>query len=155
MDYRHDEAEGIHRGFNGSGADLEVRPTGELVKELFGELRVLVKEELRLAKTEARTEAKKAVTAVSAFGAAGVMFLVAVLAFAACLIAVGDSFLPLWLAALCVAALFALCGGVAIAAGKGRLKHLEPARPVRGLKEETKWAKDTMQGIRSRRHDNV
>jgi|SRR5919106_1092828 hypothetical protein len=150
----YDEPGRSYRGWSGDG-EMEMRGTGDLVKELFAELRILIKEELRLAKAEARAEAKKVAVAGTGFGAGAVLLFVAFLAFAAFLVALGDTFLPLWVSALCVAGLFALCGGVALAAGKSQLKTLEPARPVKGLKEEAAWAKDTMQGIRSRKHANA
>lgn len=143
-----------YRAWNDDG-EMELRGTGDLLKELFGELRVLVKEEMRLAKTEARTEAKKIGSAVGGFAAGAVLLLTAFLVLAGCLVAVGNTFLPLWLSALCVAAFLGLVGTVAMVAGRSQLKTLDPARPVKGLKEEAEWAKDTMYGIRSRRHANA
>lgn len=150
----YDDTGGTYRRWDSDG-EMEMRGTGDLLKELLTELRMLVKEELRLAKAEARTEAKKVGPVVGGFAAGAVLLFTAVLAVAGCLVALGDTFLPLWLSALCVAALLALCGAVAMAAGKSQLKTLDPARPVKGLKEEAAWAKDTMHSIRSRRHVNA
>jgi hypothetical protein len=142
--------------FDGDGllADEE-RPTAELVKEAFSEARLLVKEELRLAKAEAKTEARKAARAGAGFGAGGVLLHLALFPFVACLVAIFDAFLPLWLAALVVTVLVAGAGGAAIFYGKKRLETLEPERTVRTFKEDKEWAKDTMQSIRSHRHGNA
>ena len=154
MDYRYDE--GFPSRFDGDGlrADEE-RPTAELIKELFAEGRVLVKEELRLARAEAKVEAKKAARAGAAFGAGGVLMHLALFPLVACLVAIFDAFLPLWLAALVVTVLVAGAGAAAIFYGKKRLETLEPERTVRTFKEDKEWARDTMQSIRSHRHGHA
>jgi uncharacterized membrane protein YqjE len=142
------------RGFGGNGTYLETRPTKELLKEAFGEARVLMQEELRLAKAELRAEVKNVPRAGAAFGIGGVFLHVALFAIAACLVAVLHAVLlfQLWAAALIVACVFAFFGLIALLYGKSRLKKLRAANAMRNLKEDREWAKDTMQTIRSRRH---
>jgi uncharacterized membrane protein YqjE len=140
------------RGFDGNGAYLETRPTKELLKEAFGEARVLMQEELRVAKAELRDEVKNVPRAGAAFGVGGVFLHVALFAIATCLVAVLHAELQLWAAALIVACVFAFVGLIALMYGKSRLKKLRAANAMRNLKEDREWAKDTMQTIRSRRH---
>ncbi|MBX5480587.1 MAG: phage holin family protein [Myxococcaceae bacterium] len=135
--------------------DLRAMPTGDLVKDVLANAQILLREEIRLAKAEVREEAKKAGRAGAAFGAGGVLVHTALLAFAAFLIAVGWGLMPLWLSALIVCAIFAAAGGIALFYGKKRVETLEPKRPVQSLKEDRKWARDTMQSVKSHRHANA
>ena len=135
--------------------DLHDRPTGELLKEFFSNGQLLLKEEIRLAKVEARAEAKKAAKAGAAMGAAGVLGHTALLLFAGFLVAMLWGAMALWVAALIVFALFAGGAAVAFFYGKKRLQHLEPERTIKSLKEDKEWARDTMQSIRSHRHGNA
>jgi hypothetical protein len=135
--------------------ELEERPIGELVSELFAEGKTLVREEVRVAKAELRAEAKKAGQAGAAFGVGGVLLHAAVLCLAAALVLVGATFLPAWASALIVTALLGLAGYAGIAAGKKRLAQTDPARAVKNLKEDGRWAKETMRSIRSNGHGNA
>jgi putative superfamily III holin-X len=140
----------------GPAADgLEERPIGELVGELFAEGKTLLREEVRVAKAEVRAEAKKAARAGAAFGAGGVVLHAALLLLAATLVLIGDTFMPAWLSALIVTVLFAIGGGAAIAYGRKRLAETDPSRPVKNLKEDGRWAKETMRSIRSNVHGNA
>lgn len=135
--------------------ELEERPLGELVSELFAEGRTLLREEVRVAKAEVRAEAKKAAKAGAAFGAGGVVLHAAFLCLVAALVLVGATFLPAWASALVVTALLAIAGYAAIAWGKQRLAETDPSRAVRNLKEDGRWAKETMRSIRSNGHGNA
>lgn len=133
-------------------ASLRDRDTGELLKELLAQAQVLVREELRLAKVEAREEAKKAARAGAGFGVGGALLYVALLVGAAAMVAAWWIILPLWASAVIVCGFFAIVGGIALAYARERAKKLELERTVRTLKEDRQWAKDTMQSIRSHRH---
>ncbi len=135
--------------------DVRAHSTPDLLKELFQESSVLLKEEFRLAKIEATREAKKAAKAGASMGVGGVLLHTGWLAFAGFLIAVGATFMPVWLSALIVSILL-LAGGAALAmAGKKKLEKVEPDRTLSSLKEDKEWVKDTMQSIRSQRHGNA
>ena len=144
----------VERGYNGDWAQLETRPTKELVKEFFAEARLLMQEDLRLAKAEIRAETKNVPRAGAAFGMGGAFLHVALFAIAACLVAVFDGVLlfQTWAAALIVAVLFAFFGLIALAWGKSRLKQLRAPNAMKQFKEDREWATDTMRNIRSRRH---
>lgn len=157
MEYRGEErgrARPGRREFRTDG-DLRERSTGELLKEFFEDGQVLVREEIRIARAEMKEEAKKAARGGAAFGVGGVLLNTALLTFSAFLVAVGWSFLPLWLSALIVTVIWAIAGGAALLYGRERMKRLEPESTVRSLKEDKVWAKDTMQSIRSHRHANA
>ncbi len=137
-----------------SGDGIQSRPTPDLVKELIDQGQHLLKEEFYLAKEEARYEAKQAGKAGASLGAGGAILYVGVMAFAGFLIAVGSTFLPLWLSALIVSVLFLAVGGIALNAGQKKFKEIKPkhSRAVGTLKEDKEWAKDTMQSVKSHRH---
>src|SRR5215211_3128038 len=121
MDYLHNDEPGrIRHEFSGDGAYLQSRPTKELVKDFFADARVLVKEELALAKADAQGEVKKVSRAGAAFGMGGAFMHVALFAIAACLVAVFEAVLlfQLWAAALIVAGIFAFFGLIALLYGK-------------------------------------
>src|SRR5919197_2280259 len=147
----------IERGYNGDWARMETRPTKELLKEFFAEARVLMQEELRLAKAEIRSETRNVPRAGAAFGVGGAFLHVALFAIAACLVAVFDGALlfQAWAAALIVAVLFAFFGLIALAYGKSRLKQLRAPNAMKQFKEDREWATDTMRNIRSRRQANA
>lgn len=136
------------------GDGFQSRPTPDLVKELIEQGQYLLKEEFYLAKEEARSEAKQAGKAGASLGAGGAILYVGVMAFAGFLIAVGNTFLPLWLSALIVSVLFLVVGGIVLKNGQNKFKHINPkhSRTVGTLKEDKEWAKDTMQSVKSHRH---
>ncbi len=142
----------------GDGGQFSQLPTSDLIREFFNEghkvadeARVLLRTELDDAKEEFRAEAKKAAASSVWFGAGGVLlhtgFFVLVLAavFALWLA------LPLWASALIVGALVCIAGGVAAMVGKKKLKdfHLKPERTTGHVKEDARWAKDTMRRFQS------
>jgi len=164
---RHEEDERWRevRGGYGPGAgrgprdpeieELEARPLGELVKELLAEGRTLLREEVRLARSELRAEAAKAGRAGAAMGAGGAVLHAAILCLAAALVLIGATFAPAWASALVVTALLAIAGWSAIATGRKRLAETDPSRAVRNLKEDGRWAKETMRSIRSSGRGNA
>jgi hypothetical protein len=135
--------------------ELAERPLGELVSELFGEGRSLVREEIRVAKAELRAEARKAGRATAVLGVGGAVLHAAALCLAATLVLVGATFLAAWVSALVVTALLGATGWAAISAGKRRLAETDPSRAVRNLKEDGRWARETMRSIRSNGHGNA
>jgi hypothetical protein len=134
------------------GARLEERPIGDLLGELVQDGQRLLREEVRAAKAEIRDEAKKASRAGAAFGAGGALLHAALLCLAATIVLVGATFLAAWLSALIVTAILAGGGYAAWTYGKKRLAATDPSRAVAGIKEDGRWAKETMQSIKSSRH---
>ena len=145
--------------------DLRERPLPELVKQLTDQSTTLVKQEIELAKAELREtvdtakveltgKAKEAGKGAGLLGGAGVIGLLAGIAFTAFLILVLATFLPDWLAALIVTVLYAAIAAVLALRGKKQLQEIEPAprqtietakdaqkQTIESVKEDIEWAK--------------
>jgi uncharacterized membrane protein YqjE len=124
--------------------DLRERSTGDLLKQLSRETSTLVRQELELARAELKEQGKRAGAGAGLFGGAGAMGLVTLGALTAFLIAVLDTAMPLWLAALIVAVLEAAVTGVLAMSGRNRIKEATPPAPqtVDTVKEDVRWAKN-------------
>lgn len=119
------------------------RSIGELVGQVATDLSALVREEIDLAKAEARTEATKAGKAAGMFGGAGfggymVALFGTVTAFFAIALAV-----PYVYAALCVTVGWALVGGALALAGRAEMRRVRGmATTQQTLKEDVQWARE-------------
>jgi hypothetical protein len=147
---RHEERLETSGVWRGDG--LQARTTPELVREFFEEGQLLLREEMHLAKVEAREELRSAARAGAALGVGGALLYCALVLLAFTLVFVGWTFLPLWASALIVTALFAISGGIALGAGKAKLKHIGPKDTKESLKEDRRWAKETIRSVKSQRH---
>jgi hypothetical protein len=127
---------------------LEERPLGDLLHDLVEEGKGLLREEVRLAKAEIRDEAKRASKGGAEIGAGGALLYAAVLLLGATLVLVLATFLPVWAAALIVTVLYAGVGYAAVTHGKKELKRTEPSRAVQQIKEDGRWARETMHDIK-------
>ena len=116
----------------------------ELLKELSQETTTLVRQELDLAKAEMADKGKKAGLGAGLFGGAGVMGLLTAGAFTAFLIALLDTFMVTWLAALIVTIVYGAIAAVLALRGKKEIQKAGPVVPeqtVETLKEDVEWAK--------------
>ncbi|GGM86860.1 hypothetical protein GCM10011609_24280 [Lentzea pudingi] len=123
---------------DGSGESL-----GDLVSELTSDLSKLMRQELELAKAELRQEATKAGKATGMLAAAGFAgYMTTVLISLALVFALG-AVMPLGWAALIVAALWGIAGGILYSTGRAKLRTVnpKPERTVETLKEDAEWAK--------------
>jgi hypothetical protein len=136
-------------------AELEDLPLRDLLRELVVDSQRLVREEVRFARAELREELKKGTRAGAGLGAGGALLYAALLCLAATLVLAGATFMPAWLAALIVTALYAGAGVAAIQYGRQELAQARPARAVQGFREDRRWASETMRDIRSSRHANA
>jgi uncharacterized membrane protein YqjE len=124
--------------------DLRQQGTGELLKQLATETSTLVRQELELAKAEMAEKGKEAGRGIGMFGAAGILGLLALGAFTTFLIAVLDTAMDTWLAALIVTVVYAAIAGVLALTGKGRLNNAGPPVPEQtqdNVKEDVRWVK--------------
>ena len=124
--------------------ELRDRPTGELLKELSDHTTTLVKQEMDLAKAELQEKGKQAGLGAGMFGGAGLFGVGAFAALTACLIAVLDQAIELWLAALIVAAAYAAIATVLAVTGKRKVKKAGPPIPEQAkdsVKEDMEWAR--------------
>jgi len=151
---------------NGTAEDLRDRPIGELLKQLSQETTTLVKQELevargeakrvgdtvvtlarqelQLAKAEMAQKGRKAAPGFGMVGAAGAVGLLAAGALTAFFILVLDGVMPNWLAALIVALVYAAIAAGLYYAGKERVQEagpLVPEQTVETIKEDVEWAK--------------
>lgn len=124
--------------------ELRDRPTGELLKELSDHTTTLVKQEMDLAKAELQEKGKQAGLGSGMFGGAGLFGVSAFAALTACLIAVLDQAMELWLAALIVATAYAAIAAVLAVTGKRKVKKAGPPIPEQArdsVKEDMEWAR--------------
>jgi uncharacterized membrane protein YqjE len=132
--------------------ELRERPVGELLKQLSEETSTLVRQELELAKAEMAEKGKRAGVGAGMFGGAGVVGLLASGALTACFIAALDTAMPLWLAALIVALVYAAVAGGLALTGKDRIKQAGPPVPEQtqdSVKEDVEWAKTRARSART------
>jgi hypothetical protein len=124
--------------------DLREQPIGELLKQLSQETTTLVRQELELAKAEMTEKGKQAGVGAGLLGGAGVAALLALGALTACLIALLDTAMETWLAALIVTAVWGAIAAVLALRGRDRVQDAGPAVPeqtIETVKEDVQWAK--------------
>ncbi|MDR7277479.1 phage holin family protein [Catenuloplanes atrovinosus] len=127
------------------GPDVSQRSFGELLGEVTQDLSTLVRQEVELAKAEMRQEASKAGKAAGLFGGAGVAgFLVVLFLSFALWWGLANVMDQSW-AALIVAALWAIVGGVLFTLARGK------AREMRGLPQTAETAKEIPQALKPNR----
>lgn len=117
---------------------------GQLIGEVAGDVSKLFRQEVALAKAELKEEAAKAGKAGGMLAGAGFAgYMVAVLLSLALVFAL-DAVMPLGWAAVVVAVLWAVIGGVLYAIGKNRMKDVDPVprQTVETLKEDAQWVRD-------------
>jgi Putative Actinobacterial Holin-X, holin superfamily III len=118
--------------------------TAELVKDLSRDISQLVREELALAKAEMAEKGRKAGVGAGMLSGAAVLALAAVGGSMAFFILLLDSWMPAWLAALIVTAVYAAAAAVLGLRGRDRLSEATPPAPERtieSVKEDVQWAK--------------
>jgi VIT1/CCC1 family predicted Fe2+/Mn2+ transporter len=128
------------------------RGMADLVKELSGQLSVLMHQEIELARTEATEKAKKAGVGAGMLGGAGVAALLMLGSLTAFLILVLALALPDWAAALIVTGVWAVVAGVLALRGREQVREVGkpvPEKTVETMKEDVEWMKDpTRSGTR-------
>lgn len=119
------------------------RSIGQIVADIAKDLGTLVRQEIELAKTEITVEAKKAGKGVGMLGGAGVagnLFLVFV---SLALMWLLDRVMPLDLAALLVALIWAAVAAFLAMSGRKHLQSVDPKleATTQTIKEDVQWAK--------------
>lgn len=123
-----------HHGGNGNGAtELRERPVGDLVKDLTEQTTKLVRSEIELAKVELTEKGKRAGVGAGMFGGAGFLGFFAFAALTAALIAGLGELVPVWAAALIVAAVYGIVAGVLALSGKKKVAEATPAAPQEAI----------------------
>lgn len=126
------------------GPGEQDRSLGDIVGDITKDLSSLVRQEVELAKTEAKQEITKAGKGAGMLGGAGVaghMMLVFLSLFVMFLL---DFWMDLAWAALIVTAVWAVVAGVLALSGRKELKKVDPKLETtqRTLKEDAQWARD-------------
>lgn len=122
----------------------EQQGLGELIGEITSDLSRLFRQEVELAKAEAKQEAKKAGRAGGLLGGAAMAgYLVIVLLSLAAVFGLGEV-MPLGLAALIVAVVWAVIGAVLYSAGRKQLRTVNPVpqQTAETMKENAQWLRN-------------
>jgi hypothetical protein len=115
---------------------------GELVGEMTSELSTLFRQEVELAKVEARQDAGRAARAAASLAAAGVAGLLAAVMVSMAAAWLLDQALNRALAFVIIGVIWAVVGAVLFIAGRRRLNDLQGLPTTRTtLKEDVEWAK--------------
>jgi len=128
----------------GSANDPGDESIGSLIGQVAGDVSKLFRQEVALAKAELKEEAAKAGKAGGMLAGAGFAgYMVAVLLSLALVFALG-AVMPLGWAALIVAIIWAVIGGVLYAVGRNRMKQVDPVprQTVETLREDAQWVRD-------------
>lgn len=140
---------------NWGGADVagsddtdDQRSLGDIVGDIATDLTTLIKQELDLAKTEAKDAAVKAGKGAGMFGGAGVAALLMLISLTLTLIWLLDGWMPREVAALIVTVVWAAIAGVLALRGRAEIKQMNPPLETtqRTLKEDVQWAKAQKNG---------
>lgn len=124
-------------------AKQDDRSLGELFADLTREMSTLVRQEVALAKTEMTEKASYIGKNAAMVAVGGALLYAAALALlAACVIALANV-MPWWLAALIVAVVVGIMGGVVAWLGVENLRkaQLAPTKTVDTIKEDATWIK--------------
>ena len=119
------------------------RSLSELLGAVASDLTTLFKQELELAKTEAKTEAARAGKGAGMLGGAGVTGHLALLFASLALMFLLDEWMHTAVAALIVTVLWGAVAAALAVRGRQELKRLNPQLETtqRSLKEDVEWAR--------------
>lgn len=122
------------------------RPLSTLFSELTQETVSLFRKEIALARSELTDKARQAGRGAAEIGIGAILLLVGVGALAAAAILGLALVVQPWLAALIVAGVLALVGGILVASGLSNVRsgNLAPRRTMDSLRDNTRWAKEQL-----------
>jgi uncharacterized membrane protein YqjE len=121
----------------------EDRSLGQIGGDISSDLSALVRQEMDLAKTELRQEATTAGKGVGMLAGAAVAGLLMLTFLSWALVWLLDDVMPVELAALIVAVLWAVATGVLASMGRKKLQEASPQLPQtqQSLKEDAAWVR--------------
>lgn len=122
--------------------------TGELLSQLSAQTSRLVRDELRLAQKEFQESAKHAGIGAGLFSLAGLLALLGFMTLIAAAVAALALVLPVWAAAVIVAALLFVVAGVAALVARREAGEVTPAAPktVETVKADIEEVKEARHG---------
>jgi hypothetical protein len=135
---------GYESEYSTTGETPRDESIGNLIGQVAGDVSTLFRQEVALAKAELKEEAVKVGKAGGMLAGAGFAgYMVAVLLSLALMFALG-AIMPLGWAAVIVAVLWAIIGGILYAVGRNRMKDVDavPRQTVETLREDAQWVRD-------------
>jgi hypothetical protein len=135
---------GYESEYSTTGSTQRDESIGNLIGQVAGDVSTLFRQEVALAKAELKEEAVKAGKAGGMLAGAGFAgYMVTVLLSLALVFAL-DAVMPLGWAAVIVAVVWAIIGGVLYAVGRNRMKDVDavPRQTVETLREDAQWVRD-------------
>jgi uncharacterized membrane protein YqjE len=125
------------------GQAREDRSLGQIVGDISQDLSTLVRQEMDLAKTELRQEATTAGKGLGMLAGAALTGLLMLIFLSWTLIWLLDNVMPVELAALIVAVVWAVATGVLASMGRKKLREANPQLPQtqQSLKEDAAWVR--------------
>jgi hypothetical protein len=128
-------------------ANNDERSLGDLFSDLARESSMLIRQEVKLAKTELTQSTSRVGKSVGVMAAGGAIAYAGLLAIMAAVVIVLEAAgLPWWLSALVVGLVAAGAGYFLIQKGREELKqaNLAPRQTMETLREDTQWAKEQL-----------
>jgi len=132
------------RGVTATSPPNEEHSLAALTRQLSDQATALARKEVELAKAEMAIKAKRLGIGAGAFGAAGLLGLLALGALTATFILALDTAMDAWLAALIVTVAYGAIAGILALVGKGRVESGTPPVPERAIdsaKEDADYLK--------------
>lgn len=124
-------------------ADADNRTLGEMVSDLWLEMRTLISQELQLAKVEMTGKAARLTRGIAFMVAGGLVAYAGVLALVAALVLglMAAMQWPAWLAALTTGLVVMVLGTVVLRVGLAKLRprDLLPERTIQTIQEDAPW----------------
>jgi uncharacterized membrane protein YqjE len=124
-------------------ASTQTRSIGEIVGDISADMTTLVRQELDLAKTEAKQEVARVGKGAGMFAGAALAGFFTLFFVSLALTYLLDNWMPVELAALIVAVLWAIAAAVLAVTGRKNVKAAAPPMETtkQTLKEDAQWAK--------------
>jgi hypothetical protein len=129
---------------DGDDPALSDRSIAELLRQLSDQTATLVRQELALARTEVALKGRQTGLGAGMFGGAAMFGLYALGALTACVILALATAIDGWLAALILAAAYAVIAGALALAARAKVRAAVPpvpAQAVESVKEDVQWTK--------------
>jgi uncharacterized membrane protein YqjE len=130
---------------NGTRTELRDHGTGELIKDLSGQVSRLVRQEVELAKLEMTEKGKKLGVGAGMLAGAAVAMLLMLASLTAFLIIVLALAMPWWAAALIVTAVWGAIAAVLALRGRDKVREMGkpvPEQTIETVKEDVQWLKE-------------
>jgi MFS family permease len=127
------------------------RSLADLARQLSNQTTELARHEVELAKAELRVKGKRTGVGAGMFGGAGALGFYALGALTAAIIAGIAEAVPVWAAALIVAALYGAVAGILALRGRKKVQQATPPLPeqtVESVKEDVRYTKQRAQEAR-------